>query len=163
MVFSLAATLGNLVIIRAPCKTSSISATLKKLFLSLAVSDFAVGLFAQLMFGIIVAVMFKMAANANFNFDFLCPRILTVCYFAIYLLTCVSFLTIVFIAVDRVLAVFLLRYLELVTSKRVAIALVSLWLTSVVAVSSSFISLHDQYLMVVVSFEFFGLLVTTVG
>ena len=163
LIFSLVATLGNLVIIRSLCKASSISATLKKLFLSLAVSDFAVGLFAQLMFGIIVAVMFKMAANANFNFDFLCPRILTVCYFAIYLLTYVSFLTIVFIAVDRVLAVFLLRYLELVTSKRVAIALVSLWLTSVVAVSSSFISLHDQYLMVVVSFEFFGLLFTSVG
>ena len=116
------------------------------------------------MFGIIVAVMFKMAANANFNFDFLCPRILTVCYFAIYLLTCASFLTIVFIAVDRVLAVFLhLRYQELVTSKRVAIALVSLWLTSVVAASSTFISLPDQNNMVVVSFEFFGLLVTSVG
>ena len=56
-----------------------------------------------------------------------------------------------------------LRYQELVTSKRVAIALVSLWLTSVVAVSSSFISLPDQYNMVVVTFELFGLLVTTVG
>ena len=81
----------------------------------------------------------------------------------IILLTCTSFLTIVFIAVDRVLAVFLhLRYQELVTSKRVAIALVSLWLTSVVAVSSSFISLHDQNNMLVVSFEFFGLFLTTV-
>ena len=164
LVFSLVATLGNLVIIRSLCKASSISATLKKLFLSLAVSDFAVGLFAQLMFGIIVAVMLKMAANGNLNFDFLCPRILTVCYFAIYLLTCASFLTIVFIAVDRVLAVFLhLRYQELVTSKRVAIALVSLWLTSVVAASSTFTSLPDQNNMVVVSFEFFGLLVTSVG
>ena len=106
-----------------------------------------------------------MAANGNLNFDFLCPRILTGCYFAIYLLTCASFLTVVFIAVDRVPAVFLhLRYQELVTSKRVAIALVSLWLTSaVVAVSSSFISLRDQNNMVVVSFEFFGLLVTTVA
>ena len=115
------------------------------------------------MFGILVAVMLKIASNGNFNFDFLCPRILTVCYFAIYLLTCASFLTIVFIAVDRVLAVFLhLRYQELVTSKRVAIALVSLWRTSVVAVSSSFISLQDQNNMVVVSFEFFGL-ATDVG
>lgn len=164
LIFSLVATLGNLVVIRALCKASSIPATLKKLFLSLAVSDFAVGLFAQLMFGIIVAVMLKMAANGNFNFDFLCPRILTVSYFAIYLLTCASFLTIVLIAVDRVLAVFLhLRYQELVTSKRVAIALLSLWLTSVVAVSSSFILLPDQNNMVVVTFELFGLLVTTVG
>lgn len=164
LVFSLVATLGNLFVIRALCKASSIPATLKKLFLSLAVSDFAVGLFAQLMFGIIVAVMLKMAANGNFNFDFLCPRILTVCYFAIYLLTCASFLTIVLIAVDRVLVVFLhLRYQELVTSKRVVISLGSVWITSVVAVSSSFISLPEQNNMVVVAFEFFGLLVTTVG
>ena len=62
LIFSFVATLGNLVVIRALCKASSIPATLKKLFLSLAVSDFAVGLFAQLMFGIIVAVMLKMAA-----------------------------------------------------------------------------------------------------
>ena len=164
LVFSLVATFGNLVVIRALCKASSIPATLKKLFLSLAVSDFAVGLFAQLMFGIIIAVMLEMAANGNFDFDFLCPRILTVCYFVIYLLTCISFLTIVLIAVDRVLAVFLhLRYQELVTSKRVVIALVSLWLTSVVAVSSSFTSLPEQNNMVVVTFEIFGLLVTTVG
>ena len=86
------------------------------------------------------------------------------CYFAVYLLTCTSFLTIVLIAVDRVLAVFLhLRYQELVTSKRLVIALVSLWLTSVVAVSSSFISFSDQNNVVVVTFEVFGLLVTTVG
>ena len=164
LIFSLVATLGNLAVIHALCKASSMPATLKKLFLSLAVSDFSVGLFGQLMFGIIVAVMVKMAANGNFNFDFLCPRILTVCYFAIYLLTCASFLTIVLIAVDRVLAVFLhLRYQELVTSKRVVIALVILWLTSVVAVCSSFISLPDQNNMVVVTFELFGLLVTTVG
>ena len=164
LIFSLVATLGKFAIILALCKVSSIPANLKKLFLSLAVSDFAVGLFAQLMFGIIIAVMLKMAANGNFNFDFLCPRILTVCYFAVYLLTCTSFLTIVLIAVDRVLAVFLhLRYQELVTSKRLVIALVSLWLTSVVAVSSSFISFSDQNNVVVVTFEVFGLLVTTVG
>ena len=48
LIFSLVATLGNLVVIRALCKASSIPTTLKKLFLSLSVSDFAVGLFAQL-------------------------------------------------------------------------------------------------------------------
>ena len=74
LIFSLVETLGNFVVILALCKVSSIPANLKKLFLSLAVSDFAVGLFAQLMFGIIIAVMLKMAENGNFNFDFLCPR-----------------------------------------------------------------------------------------
>ena len=59
LIFSLVATLENLAVIRALYKASSISATLKKLFLSLAVSDFAVALFAQLMFGIIVEMMLK--------------------------------------------------------------------------------------------------------
>ncbi|XP_078360664.1 melanocyte-stimulating hormone receptor-like [Oculina patagonica] len=163
LALSFVATLGNLLIIRALWKASSIPATLKKLFLSLAASDFAVGLFAQLMFGIIIAVMLNMAANGNSNFGFLCPSVLTVCYFVIYLLTCASFLTIVVIAIDRVLAVFLhLRYQELVTSRPVVIALVSLWLISAVA-ASLYISLPDQNNMIIVIFEFVGLLVTTVG
>ncbi len=163
LVFSLVATLGNVIAISALWKASSLPANLKKMFLNLAVSDFAVGLFAQLMLGVIIAVMFNMAANGNYNFDFLCPSILTVCYFTIYLLTCASFLTIVIIAVDRVLAILLhLRYQELVTSKRVVVALLSLWLISFVA-ASIYISLPDQNNMITVAVEFVGLLVTTVG
>ena len=163
LAFSLVATVGNLLVIRAIWKASSIPANLKKLFLSLAVSDLAVGLFAQLMFGVIVALMLNMAASGNYNFVFLCPRILTVCYFCICLLTCASFLTVTVIAIDRVLAIFLhLRYQELVTSKRVVIALVSLWLTSVVA-ASIFISLPNQNNLLVVTIELVGLLVTTVA
>ncbi|KAL9986832.1 hypothetical protein ACROYT_G001036 [Oculina patagonica] len=115
------------------------------------------------MLGTIIAVMLNMAANGNYNFDLLCPSILTVCYFTIYLLTCASFLTIVVIAVDRVLAVFLhLRYQELETFRRVVIALVSLWLISAVA-ASIYISLPDQNNMITVSVEFVGLLVTSLG
>ena len=55
--FSAVATFGNLLAIRALCKASSIPSTLKKLFLSLAFSDLAVGLFAQLMFGAVLAAM----------------------------------------------------------------------------------------------------------
>ena len=163
MVFCLVASVGNVIVISALWKASSLPATLKKLFLSLAVSDLAVGLFAQLMLGIIIAVMLNKAVDGNYNFDFLCPNIVTVCYFTIYLLTCASFLAIVSIAVDRFLAVFLhLRYQELVTSKRVMIALVSLWLMSIVA-ACMYISLPDQNNMLVVTIEFFGLFVTTVG
>lgn len=164
LVLSLVAALGNYVVIRALSKASSIPGTLKKLFLNLAVSDFAVGLFAQLMLGIIIAVMLNMAASGNYNFDVLCPNILTVCFFVIYLLTCASFLAIiVIISVDRFLAVFLhLRYQELVTPKSVLIALLSLWLISIAA-ASMYIILPTQNNMLVVTIEFVGLLVTTVG
>ena len=163
LALSVVATLGNAIVIFALWKASSIPATLKKLFLNLAVSDFAVGLFAQLMLGIIIAVMLNMAARGEYNFDFLCPNILTLCYFVIYLLTCASFFTIVMIAVDRVLAVFLhLRYQELVTFKRVVIALVSLWSISLAA-ASTYVSLPEQNNTIVVTIEFFGLFVTTVA
>ena len=61
--FSLVATLGNLLVIRALMKNSTIPATVKKLFLSLAFSDLAVGLCSQLMTTIISAVMLKMASS----------------------------------------------------------------------------------------------------
>ena len=116
---------GNLLVIRALWKALSIPANLKKLLLNLAFSDFAVGLFLQPMFAVIIAVMLNMAANANYNFDFFCPTILSVGYFAFFLLGAALFLNITAIAVDRLLAIFLhLRYQELVTSKRVVIALV---------------------------------------
>ena len=77
-----------------------------------------------------------MAASGGHNFDLLCPTILTVCYFFLLLLGCASFLNVTAIAVDRLLAISLhFRYRELVSSKRVIIALVSIWITSGVAAS----------------------------
>ena len=129
-IFSPVAAFGNILAIRGLWKASSIPANIKKFFLSLAVSDLAVGLFAQLMY----AVLLRMAANGGHNFDLLCPTVLTVCYFSLFLLDGASFLNVTAIAVDRVLAITLhLRYQELVTSKRVVLALVSIWITSGVA------------------------------
>ena len=48
-VFSVVATLENILVIRALMKASTIPATVKKLLLSLAFSDLAVGLCSQLM------------------------------------------------------------------------------------------------------------------
>jgi len=86
LAFSLVAILGNLLVIHALRKASSIPANLKKFFLSASFSDLAVGLFPQLTLGIIVAVMLKMATNKNYNFDFFCPSILNIGYFAFFLL-----------------------------------------------------------------------------
>ena len=161
LIFSLVATVGNLLVIRALCKASSIPANLKKLFLSLVFSDLAVGLFVQLIYGIIIAVMLKMAATGNYNFDFLCPTVLTICVFSMFLLACASFLNITVIAVDRLLAVSLhLRYQELVTPRRVAIVLMSLWLTTGIA-ASTLISLPKQSYMVTAVVICFGFLLST--
>ena len=163
LVFSLVATVGNLLVVHALWKASSIPANLKKMFLSLVFSDLAVGLFVHFIYGIIMAVMLKMAANGNYNFDFLCPTVLTICVFSMFLLACASFLNITVIAVDRLLAVSLhLRYQELVTSRRVDMALVSLWLTSGIA-ASMLITLPKQSYVVTAVVICFGFLLSTVA
>jgi len=161
--FSILATLENLLVIHALWKASSIPATVRRLFLSLAFSDLPVGLFAQSVRGIIIAVMLRMVANGNYDFDFLCPTILTAYYFAGFLLACASFFNVTAIAVDRLFAVSLhLRYQELVTSKRVIIALVSLWITSGVGASIYILlPIHNNITVVIVGLV--GLLLTTVA
>lgn len=163
LVFAVVATFGNLLVIRALRKASSIPTNLRKLLLNLAFSDLAVGLFPQPMFAVIVAMMLRMAANSNYNFDFLCPVILNVGYFAFFLLTCASFLTIAVITVDRILAIFLhLRYQELVTSERVVKSLVCLWLTSAFA-ASILISVPTLNQIVTVIILFTGFSLTTIA
>ena len=132
-VFSLVATLGNLLVIRALMNNSTIPATVKKLFLSLAFSDLAVGLCSQLMTAIISAVMLKMASSED-DLAFFCPTVLSVLLYFMHLLAVASFLNVIVIAFDRLLAVSLhLRYQELVTPTRVTMVLVSSWLTSCVS------------------------------
>ena len=109
-VFFLVATLGNLLVIRALMKNSTIPATVKKLFLSLAFSDLEVGLLPQLMFAVISAVMLKMASSRD-TLAFFCPTVLIVHLYFQYLLAFASFLNVIVITFDRLLAVSLhLRY-----------------------------------------------------
>ena len=134
LVFSLAAVPGNLLVIRALWKASAIPATVKKLLLSLAFSDLAVGMFVQPMYGVILAVMLKTASTGEYNFVSFCPTVYSVFTSLSSFLFLASFLNVTAIAVDRLLAISLhLRYQELVTSKRVIVALVSIWITSGVA------------------------------
>ena len=84
------------------------------------------------MTAIISAVMLKMASNGD-DLAFFCPTVLIVRTYFMYLLAFASFLNVIIIAFDRLLAVSLhLRYQELVTPRRVTVVLVSLWLTSCV-------------------------------
>ena len=162
LVFSVVAVLGNLLIIHALWKSSSVPATVKKLFLSLALSDLAVGMLPQLMLGIVMAVMLSKTSNGDSNFASFCPVVVTTCYFFAFSLCSASFFTIAAIAVDRLLAILLhLRYRELVTSKRVNVALILLWLTSGVAASVSiFLTVAN---MIIATFQVILLLLTTVA
>ena len=161
LVFSVVAVLGNPLVIHALWKSSSIPATVKKLFLSLALSDFAVGMLPQLMWGIIIAVMLSKTSNGDSNFASFCPVIVTAYFFA-FSLCSASFFTIAAIAVDRLLAILLhLRYRELATSKRVNIALIMLWLTSGVAASVSILFPVGNMIIGIV--QFILLLSTTVA
>ena len=161
LIFSFMTVLGNLLVIHAIWKASSIPTNVKKLFLSLAFSDIAVGLFGQLMLGVIISVVLAMKDNENFVF--LCPAILTVCHLFAFLLVSASFLTITAIAVDRLLAISChLRYQELITSKRVVTALVCLWIASGVA-ASVYISLPLHSIAVAVVLECVGLPLTAVA
>lgn len=157
-VFSFVAILGNLLVIHAIWKASSIPATLRKLLLSLAFSDLAVGAFLQPMYGVIITLKLEMVDT-----QFLCPTALTIHIFFTFLLAGASFLTLAAIALDRLLAVSLhLRYQELVTPKRVGIVLALLWLSAAFG-ASVFISLSNHNVLVAVVTEVIGFAVTTVA
>ncbi|XP_078347959.1 adenosine receptor A3-like [Oculina patagonica] len=107
----------NIVTIHAMRKTSSLPKPLKTLLLSLAVSDLGVGLLVQpLYIAWMVSPTFSTRTALNI--------IATVFVYA-------SFLSVVAISVDRFLAIHLhLRYQELVTHKRVAAVVISIWMLS---------------------------------
>ena len=160
--FSLMAISGNLLVIYALKRVHSIPSTLKTLFLSLAFSDLGVGFYVQPMLGVVIALTLNTAAKGSYNFDFLCPSALTVNVYFAYFLSGASFFTIAAIALDRFVAVtFHLRYEELVTEKRVGIAITISWLTSgLVGFAFIGISTHDYLVNIVV--QTLGLLVITV-
>ena len=163
LTFAVIAALENLLVFHALWKSSTIPATVKKLFLSLVVSDFAAGILAQLMFGVIIAVMLQKTSNGDQSIASFCPIILNFCYFLLVLLCSASFLTITAIAVDRLLSISLhLRYRELVTPKRVIIVLTALWLTSVTS-GSLFIILPEHSNTVTAVVESIGLCLNTVA
>ena len=149
--FSFEATIGNLLVIRTLWKASSVTSTLKKMFLSLAFCDLAVGLFSQPFLAALYGATVNEAASGNYDFDGYCPAIISLVMAPTFFLVGVSFSTIAAVAVDRLLALSIhLRYQELVTGKRVNIGLVVLWLSNVLCtfVFMEFPS-HNELLVVI--------------
>ena len=162
LVFSFVAVLGNFLVIRALWKATLIPPTIKTLFLSLAISDLAVGILSQPMFGVIIAVMLRRLSNGQHNFALFCPTVLTVCYYFMFGLIVASFLNVIIITLDRLLAVRLhLRYQDLVTLKRLIIVLVALWITSAI-VASIVIFFPKVTRLTGAVIDFLGIILTTV-
>ena len=163
IVSSLVTIVGNLLVIPALWRSSSLTLGMKVLFLNLAVSDLAVGLCAQPMFVIITCLMLNMAQNGDHDFDFLCPITMTLFWFLLVLFASSSFLSVTAIALDRFLAVSLhLRYSELITPRRLVITVILLWKTSAMS-ATIFILLPKYNDMVAVCLETSGLFLTTVA
>lgn len=125
-VMSIAAIVGNCLIIDALRKCSSLHSPSKALLLSLALSDLGVGCLAQPLF-----VIHRLAALTRSYHTFCFSGISS--NFVGSTLVSTSFVTSTAIAVDRYLALRLrLRYREVVTLKRVTAVLVASWLASLI-------------------------------
>ena len=116
--------LSNGITIQALRRTSSLPQQLKTLLLSLAVSDFGVGLLGEPFYlGILVKWLQQ---DITTHASFIAFR------FILYLFATASLLGVMAIGGDRFLAVYLhLRYQELVTHKRVVAVVISIWVLSV--------------------------------
>ena len=144
---SYSATILNVVAIYAIRKTSSLSRNLKTLLLSLAVSDLGVGLLAQPMF--VAHVMDSKQNNeTNESYNAIHIACLIPTNFFIY----ASLFSVTALCAERFLAIYLhLRYKELVTDKRVAAVVVSIW---VICALISLIRLFIPENIMYVSFVF---------
>lgn len=134
-IFSITASLVNIIVVYSFWIASSLSRTSKILFISLAASDLCVGLLAHPINSATIAEMSKLAMSSNATGDhqtmaLLCSLVKTSLFFSIFF-GGVSLLTVVAISIDRYLVLLLhLRYAELVTPRRVDFAVITIWITS---------------------------------
>ena len=128
MFLSIITILGNIFILFALYKVSSLHSPTKLLFRCLAVTDLFIGLITQPLF--VVAIMSEVP---NVNFDALCLYYVgRVRSSSSYILCMVSVLTSTAISVDRLLRLLMgLRYRHVVTSRRVFAVITCFWLIGV--------------------------------
>lgn len=149
---SIVAFLGNVLIISAIQKPSSLHPSSKLLFGCLAITDLCVGLITQPL-----RVMYLMSAKDSK----LCYSVWNI-YITLGLIFCgVSLFTVTAISVDRLLALMLgLRYRHIVTLRRVWVIVISFWLSLVAiviimfynfSISASFIVFTITMLCIIIS------------
>lgn len=121
IIFSITAALGNILIFIAFHKESSLHPPSKLLFRCLAATDLCVGVIAQPTF-----VLYQLSLVAR-RLD-VCYIAASLSYIATTILCGVSLATMTAISVDRLFALLLkMRYRQVVTLKRVGLAVVFFW------------------------------------
>ena len=119
---SIAASLGNTLILIALCKVSSIQPPTKLFFRNLAITDLCVGVIVQPLFTAYINLR-ETTRNKNVSYN-----ILAVCGTLGYSLCVISLLTSTAISVDRLLVLLLgLRYRHLLTLRRVFVVIICFW------------------------------------
>ena len=123
---SITAVLGNILILVALRKVSSLHPPSKLLFRCLATTDLCVGLITEPL----NVVYWMSLTHEQWN---LCRYAGICCFIAGYILSAVSLLTASAISVDRLLALLLgLRYRQVVTLKRTYVIVAIFWIISAV-------------------------------
>ena len=149
--FSYTATILNIVAICVIMKTLSLSRNFKTLLLSLAVSDLGIGLLAQPMFVAYLAIDSRQANETNETYRVIYIMTLILVNFFLF----ASLFSVMALCADRFLAIHLhLRYQELVTYKRIAIAVISIWVISaLISLIRLFIPRNIMYVVFIVIFS----------
>ena len=148
VVLSIAASLGNALILVALQKESSLHPPSKLLYLCLTTTDLCVGLILQPLYVIILISVI------NGNKD-LCFHVLTSSYVVGVILFGVSLSTLAVVSVDRLLALSLmLRYRQIVTLKRSRMLVAILWFLNIFVATMyfwvNFIFLWYGYILIFV-------------
>ncbi|XP_078350020.1 adenosine receptor A3-like [Oculina patagonica] len=127
ILLSITAFLGNVLILVALNKETTLHPPSKILLHSLATTDLFVGLISEPVY----VVYLMSVVNERWE---ICTYAFASAFIAGYLLGSVSILTLTAISVDRLLALLLgLRYRQVVTSNRTSVTVVTLWAVSVLA------------------------------
>ena len=133
-VFSVTAVAGNLLLLLALRKTTSLPVTSRILLQSLAFSDLAVGLLVHPLYILILVQVLQNYACNNIH------GTLTAFFLISSVLSAVSFVTVTSVGVDRFLAISLhLRYHELITPRRVRFYVIAIWIFVLLQVLSIFL------------------------
>ena len=140
ILFSITSSLGNILILIALRKVTSLHPPTKLLFQCLAITDLGVGLTSQPLFATVLLIDYR---NVNWSVIESCLSLIF-CGVSMNISTALS--------LDRLLALLLgLRYRHVVTLKRVRIAVVCCWLTAFVSALVIFLFIEKTVTKIVMS------------
>ena len=119
ILFSITSSLGNILILIALRKVTSLHPPTKLLFQCLAITDLGVGLTSQPLFATVLLTDYR---NVNWSVSVIFSNYLSIIFCGVSLLISTA------LSVDRLLALLLgLRYRHVVTLKRVRLAVACCW------------------------------------